>query len=168
VPCFAPRARIAISFGRRGNATRRDAARRDAARRDGPRDTPAFYFTYARDYRAPSPMRRTRDEFRATRASSIEIFVPKTSKFSKRPGQLRVAFHLRAFADIVSAHRPDLENEKGRRAKTGGKRRVKRRGHSLFRRIANEHLQSSNEIHAPDRRSTTTTIAASTSTSSTC
>lgn len=39
--------------------------------------------------------RRTRDEFRAMRASSIEIFVPKTSKFSKRPDQLRVAFHLR-------------------------------------------------------------------------
>lgn len=38
--------------------------------------------------------RRTRDEFRAMRASSIEIFVPKTSKFSKRPDQLRVAFHL--------------------------------------------------------------------------
>jgi len=55
---------------------------------------PLFYFAYAR-LPGPSSMRRTRDEFRTTRASSIEIFVPKTSKFSKRPGQLRVAFHLR-------------------------------------------------------------------------
>lgn len=84
------------------------AMRRDATRWAGrPR---AFYFAYAR-LPGLSSMRRTRDKFRATRASSIEIFVPKTSKFSKRPGQLRVALHLRV-CQYCFRSSTDLENEK--------------------------------------------------------
>jgi len=93
---------LSLLFSSFGIAMRRDATGWLAA--------PAFYFAYAR-LPGPSSMRRTRDEFRATRASSIEIFVPKTSKFSKRPGQLRVALHLRV-CQYCSRSSTDLENEK--------------------------------------------------------
>lgn len=55
--------------------------------------------------------RRTRDEFHATRASSIEIFVSKHRNLVNGPTSYGQRF-IRAFADIVPGHRRDLENER--------------------------------------------------------
>lgn len=63
-------------------------------------------------------MRRMRDEFRATRASSIEIFVSKHRNLVNGPASYESRF-ICAFADIVPGHRRDLEDEKrSQRAKT--------------------------------------------------
>lgn len=72
-------------------------------------------------------MRRTRDEFRATRARHRLKYLCRKHR-NLVNGLASYAFHLRAFADIVSGHRRGLGEWKAPTRENEAEKHVKRRG----------------------------------------